>query len=89
MIDIVYFNPSRQDSEEILTRDEMKKIVGGLAAPSCKTTSCMVFYPGLENGDDGLWPGDCDGDGTHCYCNIGTDVGPVNSGGVSHCTVGH
>lgn len=68
----------------------MKKIVGGvLEAPKCKTTSCQVYFPYPDNGDDGIWAGDCDGNSTHCYCNIGTDVGPVNGGGVSHCTVGH
>ncbi|RZJ77468.1 MAG: hypothetical protein EOO47_16720 [Flavobacterium sp.] len=93
MIDVVYLNSQKHESEDVLTRDEMKKVVGGynMEGASCKSTGCQVAFIDKEADIDEVFPGDCDGGGSSsCYCNIGGgDVGPVNGGGISHCTIGH
>jgi hypothetical protein len=80
--------------EKALTREQLKKVMGGaVSSHDCLESACSLTIQ-LDGGEFGTKTGTCAQDGglltplsETCYCNVGLGHVPVTSNsGVSRCT---
>lgn len=77
---------------EVLTRSELKKVIGGDFSGSgtkCSTSECSLVVQNTAGGWNTYY-GECSGSSSSCFCDIGQPVNiPITSnGGVSRCVIG-
>lgn len=96
----IYFDNSVPEKEnEVLTRTQLKSIMGGTVSSlaefnPCETGSCTVAFFDEYGQQAGSKSGNCamnrTGSTVTCYCTAGgTNSGSLNSSGASHCWKGN